>query len=47
MALGKFRILCELLPEGSSSRHQMELLNLRRIPAILPVEFVVTTAGTN
>lgn len=47
MARGKFPILCELLPEGGSSQHQMEFLNLKRIPALLPVEFEMTAAGTN
>lgn len=47
MGLGKFPIFYELLPEGSSSQHQMELLKLERIPAILLIEFEVTTAGTN
>lgn len=46
MALGKFPIFYELLPEGSPSQHQMALLNLKRIPAILPIEFAVTTASS-
>ena len=47
MGLGKFPIFYELLSEGSSSQHQIELLKLKRIPIILLVEFEVTTAGTN
>lgn len=34
MMLGKFSIFHELLPEGSPSEHEVELLKLNRFPAV-------------